>query len=369
MFQIRLLEVLAILSLTIVLVGGPSASESIANEKRPKLTIGSKAPKIDIEHWLSIPEGFEEVKRFKKGNIYVVEFWATWCGPCRRAIPHISKLSETYAEEGVQIISVSSEELSKVKAMLLKKASKTGDKTYADYTSKYCLACDPDGSVRKSIYKAVGRSTIPSAVIVGKTGLVEWVGNPSSIDTPLEQIVAGTWDRGAHKKAYERSYRIKRNKKAYSQLIKDKKFNQAVLQIGKLAKDYEGKDLKAWQLKQVKIGLDNELRRSEKDFKKIAAENYKDPLMMNSMAWMVVEAHQKGAKVTDDVIELARKAIDLAVKEDRSAAVLDTFAHVLELQGDIDEAIKVQTEAVEKATDELKSKLADYLQSLKDQAE
>lgn len=340
-------------------------NDATANENRPKLSVGSKAPKIDIEHWLSIPEGFEEVTRFKKGNIYVVEFWATWCGPCRKAIPHISELAETYAEDGVQIISISSEELSKVQAMLPKKANKTSDTTYADYTSKYCLACDPDGSVKKSIYRAAGRTTIPSAVIIGRTGQVEWIGNPSRIDKPLEQIVDGTWDRAAHKAAYERGYRIKRNKKAYDAFVKEKKYKQAIAQIGKLAKDYEGKDLKAWQLKQLQIGLDNSLRRAERDFKRIAAENFKDPNMMNSMAWAVVEANQKGAEVNPEVLELARKAIDLSVKGDRSAAVLDTFAHILELQGELDEAIKIQTEAVESASDKLKPDLEKYLEQLK----
>ena len=342
-------------------------SSLVANENRPKLSIGSKAPKIDIEHWVSLPEGFDEVKRFKKGKVYVVEFWATWCGPCRREIPHISKLAQQYAGEGVQVISVSSEELSKVNAMLPKKASKGSEKSFQDYTSKYCLVCDPDGSVKKSVHRAAGQTTIPCAVVIGKTGLIEWVGHPKRIDKPLEEVVAGTWDRAAYKITFERSYRVKRNKKAVDKLLKDKKYNLAVTQIGKLANDYSGEDLQSWQRKQLELCLTNNLRRTEKEFKRIAAEHFKDPVMMNSMAWSVVSAAEEGAEIKPEVLEMARKAIDLSVKADRSAAALDTLAHIAELEGNIDEAIKVQTEAVEIADDKLKPELEKYLEQLKDE--
>jgi len=48
----------------------------------PMLTIGSKAPSIDVEHWVSDGNGkFKPVTEFEADKVYVVEFWATWCGP------------------------------------------------------------------------------------------------------------------------------------------------------------------------------------------------------------------------------------------------------------------------------------------------
>ena len=86
------------------------------------LTIGSDAPALDVEHWVQSGEGkFGKVTKFEKDKVYVVEFWATWCGPCVASMPHIVETQKKYAEKGVQIVSISNEPKETVEEFLAPK--------------------------------------------------------------------------------------------------------------------------------------------------------------------------------------------------------------------------------------------------------
>ena len=59
-----------------------------------QLRVGDKAPPIEVEAFLR-GEPFEA---FEAGRVYVLEFWATWCGPCIGAMPHLSELQARYKD-------------------------------------------------------------------------------------------------------------------------------------------------------------------------------------------------------------------------------------------------------------------------------
>ena len=70
----------------------------------PTLKIGDTAPALAELTWL---QG-TPVTKYEPGRVYVVEFWATWCPPCLKAIPHLSALQKQYADK-LTIISVNAE--------------------------------------------------------------------------------------------------------------------------------------------------------------------------------------------------------------------------------------------------------------------
>lgn len=70
---------------------------SYAQKATPKLNIGSAAPQLRVRAWLK----GTPVTKFEKGKVYVMEFWATWCHPCKVAMPHLSALADKYRDKVV----------------------------------------------------------------------------------------------------------------------------------------------------------------------------------------------------------------------------------------------------------------------------
>src|ERR1700690_3449578 len=66
------------------------------------LNIGNPAPPLALS---SFVKG-EKIDGFDPAKTYVVEFWATWGGPCRASIPHLTEVAHQYKDKGVQFVGV-----------------------------------------------------------------------------------------------------------------------------------------------------------------------------------------------------------------------------------------------------------------------
>src|SRR5882724_10852622 len=95
-----------VLAVMLVLLTGIAFRASAA-----PLSLGDPAPKIEVKEFVK----GGPVKSFEKGKIYVVEFWATWCGPCRTSIPHLSELQKKHKDVVFIGVSVFERDPSKVK--------------------------------------------------------------------------------------------------------------------------------------------------------------------------------------------------------------------------------------------------------------
>jgi thiol-disulfide isomerase/thioredoxin len=143
---------------------------------------------------LGDPAGPLAIKDWVKGNpfqladgtnIYVVEFWATWCGPCLTTIPRLSEMQAKFKDKGVIFVGISDEPAEVVKPFV----AKMGDKM------SYNVACDDDRMTAIRYMEAFGQQGIPTAFIVGKNRKVLWVGHPmTDLEPALEQVVNGTYD-------------------------------------------------------------------------------------------------------------------------------------------------------------------------------
>ncbi len=332
-----------------------SSAVVVAANDTEVLKVGSKAPGLDIEHWVSNGNGkFEPVEDFESGKVYVVEFWATWCGPCIASMPHLSKLQKKFSEKGVQIISISDEELETVEEFLETSVAGDSEMTYAKLTGTYCLTADPDKSSHEDYMEAAEQEGIPSAFIVGKQGLIEWIGHPMEIDEPLDQVVSGKWDRVAFiakKEAEEKAMAdIQKRARSAMQKMQEGESDEAVEMLDGLIKDYADhpfiEQLKGLRFQVVIFAGGDKAAAAIAEF---AAGN-RETEELNQIAWMVVEMKMSGQDVDEKLLAAATKlANDAATREPENGAVLDTLAHLVHMGGDLDKAIEIQKRAVKHA--------------------
>ncbi len=352
-----------------LIIAVSNSSAAIGATYDETLTIGSQAPAIDIEHWLSNGNGkFEKVKAFELGKVYVLEFWATWCTPCIASMPHINKLQKKYADRGVQIISVSEEDLDTVNTFLQKTANGQ-NQTFAELTKNYCLTVDPDGSVQQAYMQAARQNGIPTAFIIGKDGCIDWIGHPIEMDKPLSAVVNDKWNR----KEFAINFKIRQEVDAGMQqamaLLQEGKFREALNLMDELIdKAPAGSDAQR-QVKMIRFSIliSTNDPRSTEAFHQMIEENKTDPGMMNQLAWGIVEMAVAGEDVEQPLVNAARKAIDLAAAQDpNDGAILDTQSHLALMQGKMDEAIQIQQRAVKHAKPEIKAELEKFLKDLLD---
>ena len=149
-----------------------------------KLEVGSPAPVLKPAKWL---QG-EPVTAFEKDKTYIIECWATWCGPCVAAIPHVNALHNKFKDKGLVVIGVNvwEEPADKAEAFVKKK----GD------GMAYRVAYDggQSGSVANNWLKAAGVNGIPHAFVVRENTIL-WHGHPAQLtDETVADMIAGKYD-------------------------------------------------------------------------------------------------------------------------------------------------------------------------------
>jgi thiol-disulfide isomerase/thioredoxin len=124
--------------------------------------LGKAPPEVVGADWLNAdaPQSLAALK----GNVVLVEFWATWCRPCVEGIPHLNELQSKYHNQGLRILSFTDEDRETVESFQQK----------TKVPIEYAVGL---GSQSSETYGVTG---IPHAFVVARDGTLFWHGHPAS---------------------------------------------------------------------------------------------------------------------------------------------------------------------------------------------
>jgi len=156
---------------------------------RARLAAGDPAPALQCGAFLR-GEAFEA---FPPGRVTVVEFWATWCGPCIGAFPHLSALQREYRERGLTVLGV---DVWEEKGPVVRGEAEVRKFVEARAAQlAYSVALDrEDGAMARNWLEAAGLRGIPATFVVDGAGKLAWIGHPDALALVLQELYAGTWD-------------------------------------------------------------------------------------------------------------------------------------------------------------------------------
>jgi thiol-disulfide isomerase/thioredoxin len=324
----------------------------------PTLKIGDRAPGLVMGKWV---QG-ESVKEFAKGKAYIVEFWATWCGPCRVSIPHLNEIHNKYKDKGLIVIGQDCWENDE--KLVAPFVSNMGDKM----TYRVALD-DKDGSkvgkMAETWMQAAGRNGIPSAFLVDTKGMIAWIGHPMELkDTVIEAVLAGNYDVQKAARDYseeqEKSMRLQTAWQAVNQAVGAKHWDEATAKLEDLRKLLPQDDPMIYDNLKLNILLGKgDYESAYKVMASLSEANLKNSELQNELAWRLVT--DKSIKQPDLKLAetLATRANEAAGGKDSN--ILDTLARVKFMQGRHDQAVALEEKAVALAQGEQKSEFEKVL--------
>ena len=346
-------------------VPAPSPTTDNAPAPPASLAIGYDAPTISIEHWVK----GDEFETFTNGQVYVMEFWATWCGPCISSMPHITALQEEYGD-AVKFTGVSSEPKLETVTSFLQETNKGDGKLNWDRMG-YTVAVDPDESTYTTYMKAAGQSGIPTAFIIDANGKVAWIGHPMTMDEPLAEIVEGTWDIASAADEFKKKNAAKMKWRAFLSSIRtyevDGDWDAYVQAIDTYTAEFgDNPQLDNMKFNAFLTGMkDKTAAYAWADF--MMQKVWDNPGAMNSMAWRIVDQMPADEQDLDFALKIALRGCELTNYQD--PMILDTLARCYWEMGNRYKAIAWQEKAVELATgssmdDSILATLNEYKASL-----
>jgi len=324
----------------------------VAAPASPK--IGQKAPAVKVAKWITQKPPTLPGEKGAEQRVFLVEFWATWCPPCLKSIPHLAALQKKHEKDGLLILGISNEEPETIEAFIKSKMK-----------MPYYVGHDDDMKTTTAWTNDI--QTIPHAFVVDKTGTVVWSGNPLDMgvmDRVIEQVLAGKYDLEAAKNAAAKEEKFKTLlvRLNAAQTTHDEKKIFAILdQMIALKPD----DLQPYLIKRETLrafGHESQIH----DLEAVIEQRFKDSVSALRQIAQIEQNKDLTQRNPGLMLRCALRANELT--KGRDPETLAALAFVQCELGMVDAAIDSQTQAVALAEDQMLErykKTLDYYQAVK----
>lgn len=257
------------------------------------IELGDPAPALNLQTWIK-----GDPVELKSGSIFVVEFWATWCAPCKESIPHLSDLQRKFKGKDVVVVGISTEPAKDVKPFVEKMGSRMD----------YAVAVDTSEKTSAAYMGAFGIEGIPEAFVVDKKGRLVWHGDPrANLEEVLAQVVDGTYDLD-HARNLARTDKLQEE---YFKLVSNPTQSPRADELGN----------------------------------QIVTNLIKSPHQLNDFAWRILSERTIRQRNLSLALHASKSAYEST--QGKSASVTETYARALFENGQVEEAIKYQQQAVD----------------------
>ncbi len=349
---------LALLSTLAATIFAAPAAFAIEPEKAPAakaaaetpsdLLPGDKAPKLQVAKWVK----GDGVKNFEKGTVYIVEFWATWCGPCRTSIPHLTELAKKHKGKvvvsGISVWENGDDFAKTVEAFVTEQGDAMGYNVGRDDQP------GNEGTMATTWMQAAGQNGIPSAFIINGEGTVAWIGHPMQMDEVLEAVLAGKHDINAARSAAAKQLEegaaeraMMKDYKPVGEAAKKKDFAAALTALDAFVKKYPNMEE---QIRMQRFTF--MLKADEAKAYTLAQEWATGPMkddaeQLNGLAWTILENKDIKKAGIETALFISTRCNELTQNE--NSMFLDTLAMANFKMGDVVKAIDLQKKAIANA--------------------
>ena len=319
----------------------PKVEEPQAERRRPHdLMVGDPAPVLHADEWL-----VGEAAKLEAGKVSLVFFWTTWSMPSLTGFAQMTELQNKYAEKGLVVIGVTSEDERGTRLFSVKKVLE-------EYASAidFRMGWDPKGVSYERFMKASGHANIPHCYLIDRAGQVAYMGHTGGLVNVLESVLEGKFDLAAATKKYaDEQHRAQRKREIEARLAeayKQGKIGDVLLAFDEmiaLGPKYAHFAVNKFQL----------LMREMKDatgayaWAREAAATCleKDAYSLNTIAFLIVIRPDFVPKDYDVALELALQAKELTKGKD--GPIWNTLGAVYSKRKEWKEAVDAQSKAVD----------------------